>query len=98
MLGMTNLQPHQIDQKLAPKIDHAAPGIFDLPRCGLFQHTFMDVVLDLVAEVLLYLGLNLVFIERIEFSGINAVSAEKFPMTLIKLPEWTIRPLSIDAE
>ena len=58
----------------------------------------MNVVLDLVAEILLHLVLNLLFIERIEFSEINAVSAEKLAVTLIKLPERPIRPLSIDAE
>ena len=92
------LQPHQIDQKLAPKIDHPAPGIFDVPCRSLFEHAFMNVVLDLVAEILLHLRLNLVFIERIDFSQINPVPDEKLPMTLIKLPERSVRPLPVDAE
>src|SRR5436309_12061643 len=92
------LQTHQIDQKLAPEINHAAPRVFDLPCRGLFEHAFVNVMLDLIAEILLHLGLNLIFIERIDFSGIDAVSAKKLPMTLIKLPERSVRPLAIDLE
>ena len=38
---------------------------------GLFEHAFLDVVRDLVAQILLDLGLNLIFIERIDRSGIQ---------------------------
>jgi len=58
----------------------------------------MNVVLDLVAEILFHFSLNLIFVERIDRSGINPVSAEKLPMTLIKLPERSVRPLSINSE
>ncbi len=58
----------------------------------------MNIMLDLVAEILLHLVLNLLFIERIDRSGINAVFAKKLPMTLVKLPERSIRPLSINPE
>src|SRR5439155_10235272 len=77
---------------------HPAPGVFDLPCRGLFEDALMNVMLDLVAEILLHLVLNLLFIERIDRSGINAVFAEKLPMTLVKLPERSIRPLSINSE
>jgi len=99
-LGMTDgeLQPHQIDQKLAPKINHAAPGIFNIACRRLFKDAFVNVVCDLVAQILLHFGFNLIFVERVDFSGIHPVSPEKLAMTLIKLPKRPIGPLSIDAE
>ena len=99
-LGMTDgeLQPHQIDQKLAPKINHAAPGIFNIAGRGLFKSAFVNVVCDLVAQILFHFSLNLLFVEGVDFSGINSVPAKKLAMTLIELPERSIRPLSIDAE
>src|SRR5881409_3440779 len=92
------LQPHQIDQKLAPKINHAAPGIFNIAGRGLFKNAFVNVVCDLVAQILFHFSLNLLFVEGVDFSGINSVPAKKLAMTLIELPERSIRPLSIDAE
>ena len=88
-LGMTGrkLQAHQIDQKLAPEIKHPAPGIFYV-ACGcLFENAFMNVVRDLIAQIVLHFRLNLFLVERIDCSGIDAVSPEKFAVALIKLPE-----------
>ena len=100
VVGMidTELQPDQIDQKLAPKINHAAPGIFNVACRRLLKDAFMNVVRDLVAQILFHFGFNLIFVERVDFSGIHPVSPEKLAMTLIKLPKRSIRPLSIDAE
>src|SRR5947207_1618734 len=53
---------------------------------------------DLLAQILLHFSLNLVFIKRVHLGGINSVSSEKLAMTLIKLPERSIRPLPVDAE
>src|SRR5437667_9857461 len=92
------LQPHQVDQKLTPKVNHAAPGVFNISGRGLFKNSFMNVVCDLVAQILLHFSLNLLFLEGVDFSGINSVPAKKLAMTLIELPERSIRPLSIDAE
>ena len=38
------------------------------------------------------------FTERFDLRRINFVSPQKFAMTLIKLPERSIRPLPIDPE
>jgi hypothetical protein len=81
------LQPHQVDQKLAPEIKHPAPGIFYVPCCRLFENTLMNVVRDLVSQIVLHFRLNLFLVERIDSSGIHTVSAEKIAMALIKLPE-----------
>jgi len=100
LLGMTEreLEPDEIDQKLAPEIDHAPPGIFNIACRRLCKNAFVNVVGDLVPEILFHFCLNLLFIEGVDFSGINSVPAEKFAVTLIKLPERSIRPLSIYAE
>ena len=92
------LEPHEIDQKLAPEINHAAPGIFNIAGRRLCKNAFVNVVGNLVPEILLHFCLNLLFIEAFDFSGINSVPAEKLAMTLIKLPERSIRPLSICAK
>src|ERR1700757_1055987 len=99
-LGMTNrkLQSHEIDQKLTPKIDHPAPGIFHVSCGGLFEDAVVNVVQDLVAQILLHFRFDSLFVERVDLSGINAVPPEKLAMTLIKLPKRSICPLSIDAE
>ena len=99
-LGMTRneLQPHQIDQKLAPKVNHPAPGIFHVACSGLLENAFVNVVRDLVAQIFLDVSLDLLFIERFDLRRINFVSPQKFAMTLIKLPERSIRPLPIDPE
>src|SRR5262249_18635880 len=94
----TELQSHQIDQKLTPKIDHAAPGILHVSRSGLLEDAFVNVVRDLVAQVLLHFRFDSIFIERVDLSGINAVPPEKLAMTLIKLPKRSICPLSINAK
>jgi hypothetical protein len=43
------LQPHQINQELAPKIEHPAPGIFYVARCRLFENALVNVMRDLIA-------------------------------------------------
>ena len=43
------LQAHQIDQELAPKVNHPAPGIFHVACSGLLENAFVNVVRDLVA-------------------------------------------------
>ena len=48
-----DLQPHQVQQELAPEINHPAPGIFDFAAAGRFQHALLDVVRDLVAQIVL---------------------------------------------
>jgi len=90
------LQTHQIDQKLAPKVNHAAPRIFDIACSGLFQNAFVNVMRDLIPQVFFDVRLNLLFIEWFDFRRINFVSPQKFAMTLIKLPESSIWPLPID--
>ncbi len=92
------LQPHQIDQKLAPEVYHPAPGIFHVSCGGLFEDAFVNVVRDLVAQILLHFRFDSLFVERVDLSGINAAPPEKLAMTLIKLPKRSICPLSIDAE
>ena len=69
----TELQTHQIDQELAPEINHAAPGIFHVARSSLFQNAFVNVVRDLVAQIFLDVRLNLLFIERFDLRRINFV-------------------------
>ena len=64
----------------------------------MLENAFVNVVRDLVAQVFFDVCLNLLFIERFDLRSINFVSPQKFPMTLIKLPERSIRPLPIDPE
>jgi len=45
----TELQAHQIDQELAPKVNHPAPGVFHVASSGLLENAFVNVVRDLVA-------------------------------------------------
>src|SRR3954447_26446835 len=92
------LQPHEIDQKLAPKINHPAPGILYVASRSLLQDTLVNVVRNLVAQVFLHLSFNLFFVKGVDFSRINSVSAEKVPMTLVHLPQRSVRPLAIDTE
>src|SRR5437588_584585 len=74
------LQPHQIDQKLAPEVYHPAPGIFHVSCGGLFEDAFVNVVRDLVAQILLHFRFDSLFVERVDLSGINAVPPEKLPI------------------
>ena len=83
----SDLQPHEIDQKLAPKIKHPAPGISYVACRRLFENALMNVVRDLVAQIILHFRFDLFFVERIDCGGIHAVSPEKFAVALIKLPE-----------
>src|SRR6476660_2396630 len=94
----TELQAHQIDQELAPKVNHPAPGIFHVACSGLLENAFVNVVRDLIAQIFFDIRLDLLFIERFDLRRINLVSPQKFTMTLIKLPERSIRPLPIDPE
>jgi len=86
-MTLSELQPHQVDQKLAPEIKHPAPGIFYLARRRLFENAFMNVVRDLVSQIVLHFYLNLFLVQRVNPSWIHAISPEKFAMALIKLPE-----------
>src|SRR4026208_816369 len=92
------LQPHEIDKKLAPKVNHPAPGIFHVACSGLLENAFMNVVRNLIAQIFFDISLDLLFIERFDVRGINFVSPQKFAVTLIKLPERSIRPLPINPE
>ena len=94
----TELQAHEIDKKLAPKINHTAPGIFHVACRGLLENAFVNVVRDLVPQILFDVSLDLLFVERFDVRRINFVSPQKFAVTLIKLPERSIRPLPIDPE
>src|SRR6185312_4895220 len=89
------LQPDQIEQELAPEINHSAPGIFHVAAGHLFKHAFADVVLDLVAQIVFHFELNALFIERVNRVDLHAVLAQKLTVTLIKLPERLIGPLTI---
>src|ERR1043166_6990575 len=86
-------QAHQIDQKLAPEIEHPPPGILYVPCCRLFENALVNVVRNLVAQIVLHFGLNLFLVQRIDCRGIDAVSPKKFAMALIKLPERSVRAL-----
>ena len=57
-----SLQPHQIQQKLAPKINHPAPGIFYLACRSRLKHALVDVVRDLVAQIVFHFHLDSLFI------------------------------------
>ena len=92
------LQPDQIEQKLAPKINHPSPGIFYVPRCRLLEHALVDVVRDLIAQIVFHLGLNALLIQDVDGSNIHPIAAKKFAMALVKLPERLIGTLTIDAE
>ena len=92
----SQLQSHQIDQELAPKVNHPAPGIFHVACSGLLQNAFVNVVSDLVSQIFFDICLNLLFIERFDVRKVNSVSAQEIAMTLIELPERSIRPLPID--
>ena len=94
----TKLQPHEIDQKLAPKVNHPAPGIFHVACSGLLENAFVNVVRDLVPQILFDVSLDLLFVERFDVRRINFVSPQKVAMTLIQLPEGSIRSLPIDPE
>ena len=92
------LQAHQINQELAPKVNHSAPRIFHVACGSLLQDAFVNVVRDLVPQILFDVRLDLLFIERFDLRRINFVSPQKFAMSLIKLPERSIWPLPIDPE
>ena len=64
----------------------------------MLEDAFVNVMRDLVAQIFLDISLDLLFIERFDFRGINFISPQEFAMTLIKLPERSIRPLPIDPE
>lgn len=81
------LKPDEVDQELAPKIEHPAPGIFHFPIGCLFENALVDVMRDLIPQIFLDLRLNPIFIERIDRVRINAVITQKFAVTLIQLPE-----------
>jgi hypothetical protein len=87
VMTQSELQPHQIDQKLAPKIKHPAPRVFYVARGGLLKNALMNVVRNLIAQIVLHFRLNLLFVERVDGGGIHTVSSQKFAVTLIKLPE-----------
>ena len=95
---MRRLQPYQIHQELAPEINHPAPGIFYVACRGLLENSLVDVVRDLVAQIVFHFRLNPIFIERVDCVCVHAVSAKKLAMTLIKLPERLVRPLTISTE
>src|ERR1051326_1359778 len=94
--GPNELQPHQIDQELAPQVNHPTPGILHVARRSLLENTFVNVMRDLVAQILLDVSLNLRFIQGLNVGRINFVSAQELPMTLIKLPERAVWPLPVD--
>jgi hypothetical protein len=83
----TSIRLAQIDQKLAPEINHPAPGVFYVARRRLFENAFMNVVRDLVSQIVLHFRLNLFLVERVDCGRIHTVSAEKLAMALIQLPE-----------
>src|SRR5439155_14978886 len=90
------LQPYQIDQELAPKINHPAPGIFYIACRGLLEHALGDVMRDLIAQIVFYFRFDTLFIQRIDRVCLDAVSAEKLAMALIKPPKRLIRSLTVN--
>src|SRR5512132_3002964 len=42
------LQANEVEKKLAPEVNHAAPGIFDFAGRGLHEDAGRDVMRDLV--------------------------------------------------
>ena len=47
---------------------------------------------DLITQIFFDICLDLLFIERLDVRGINFVSTQKIAMTLIELPERSVRP------
>src|SRR5437764_13460105 len=76
-------QSDEIQQKLAPKIDHPAPRIFHLAVGRGFQDAFLDIVRDLIAQIVLHLELDPVFVHRINDAGLDLVLPEEFLVTLV---------------
>ena len=60
----SSLHSHEIEEELAPKIKHPAPGIFYFAVGHLGEHAGGDVVRDLIAQIVLDLQLNALFVER----------------------------------
>ena len=85
-----HLQPHEIEQELAPKINHPAPGIFYVTAGSLLEHALVDVVRNLIPQIVFHFELDALVIERIDRIDLHAVLAQKFTMTLVKLPERLI--------
>jgi len=84
---LPTISPHEIDQELAPKVNHSAPGnIFTSPPVVVCLRTpFVNVVRDLVAQDS-FLDVSLGICSSIErfrsSAGFNFVSPQKFAMTL----------------
>src|SRR5688572_16314801 len=91
-------EPDEIQEKLAPEINHSAPGILYLTLGRRFQDAFLDVVRDLVAEVVLDFELDPIFVHRIDHARFHQVLPQEFLMALVKLPERLVRPLPVDLE
>jgi hypothetical protein len=53
-------------------------------------------VRDLIAQIILDLELDSVFVERIDYAGLHLVLPEELSVALVKLPERLVRPLAID--
>ncbi len=96
--GRKWLQPHPIEQELAPKVNHAAPGIFHLAISSRREHALLDVVGDLRAEIVLDFRLDAIFIHRINYARLDLISAQILFVALVKLPKRLIGPLPINPE
>ena len=81
------LESDQIDQELAPKINHSAPGIFYVACGGLLEDALVNVMCDLIAQIVLHFRLDALFIQRSDRVCVHAVSAKKLAMALVKPPE-----------
>src|SRR5712691_994516 len=96
VLDFPSSHPHQVEQKLAPKVNHPAPRILDFAAGRLGEDTLLEVVRDLVAQLVLHLQLDLFLVERIDHVRLHRVIAQKTFVTLIELPERLIGPLPVD--
>ena len=56
----------------------------------------LEIVRDLIAQIVLDLVLNPIFIKRIDDMGLDRVIAQKRFVALIELPEGLVRPLPVD--
>src|SRR5207245_9429068 len=91
-------QANEIQQELAPEIDHPPPGILHFVlRCRL-EDPRPDIVRNLIAQIIFNVGLHPLLVESVERSRFNGMVSQKFSVALIKLPKCLIRPLAIDSK
>src|SRR5438270_13145048 len=85
--GLRHSKPNEIEQELAPEINHSSPRIFHFAVGRGFEDAFLNVMRDLIPQIVLDLELDAVFVHRIDHARLNLVLPQEFLVALVELPE-----------